>query len=155
MRPETFDSFVEMAVAGYAADNVASGRWSEQDAVAMSRAETERLLPQGLETPDNYLYEIQEESTEQIVGHVWFALVARGTRKVAFVYQVQVKPEVQRRGHAKAALLAVEGIAISLGMSGVALNVFGNNHGAQALYRSLGYGVTSVAMQKVLAQNGA
>src|SRR5882672_8445039 len=119
MRPETFDSFVEMAVAGYAADNVASGRWSEQDAVAMSRAETERLLPQGLETPDNYLYEIQEESTEQIVGHVWFALVARGTRKVAFVYQVQVKPEVQRRGHAKAALLAVEGIAISLGMSGV------------------------------------
>jgi len=70
------------------------------------------------------------------------------------VYQVQARLECRRRGHANAALLAVAGIAASLGRSSVALNAFGHNHAAQGLYRSLGYGVTSMTMQKVLFKNG-
>jgi len=32
----------------------------------------------------------------------------------------------------------------------LALNVFGSNHGAQELYRSVGYVITSMRMQKEL-----
>lgn len=155
MQQEAFISFFDLVVASYAADNVASGRWSAEEAAQLARAETEQLLPQGIKTPDNFLYEIQDEFTKQTVGFVWFAALMRGNRKVAFVYQLQVKPEFQRRGHAKAALEAVEGIAATLGISHIALHVFGHNSAAQALYRSLGYGVTSMNMQKVLRHNGA
>jgi len=38
-----------------------------------------------------------------------------------------------------------------MGLTGVALNVFGSNLAAQALYRSLGYVVTSLSMHKPLS----
>ena len=41
-------------------------------------------------------------------------------------------------------------IDASLGLGSIALHVFGHNPGAQALYQSLGYGVTGFNMQKNL-----
>ena len=155
MRAEEFALFFEMAVASYAADNVAVGRWSKSDAIDLSRAENERLLPQGLATPNAFLYEVLTEVGGTTVGYLWFSAVARGSAKGAFVYQVQIKPEFRRRGHARAALEAIEGIAMAEGLSSVALNVFAHNAGARALYGSLGYGVTSVNMLKPLFKNGA
>jgi ribosomal protein S18 acetylase RimI-like enzyme len=55
-----------------------------------------------------------------------------------------------RRGHARAALAALEAVAREHGITTLALNVFGSNHGAQELYRSVGYVVTSMSMQKEL-----
>ena len=148
MRQAEFASFIEMVVGSYAADNVAAGRWPADEALSLSRAETERLLPQGLATPDNYLYEVLDGAGGNTVGHIWFAAMARGSTKVAFVYQVQVKPEFRRQGHARAALKATESIAKAKGFSGIALHVFGHNEGAQSLYASLGYQVASVNMFK-------
>lgn len=105
MRQEEFGAFFEEGVRSYAADNVASGRWSPDDALGLARVETERLLPQGLATPKNYLYDIQDEGLKQSVGFVWFAVAARGGTELAYVYQIQVKPEFRRKGHARAALL--------------------------------------------------
>jgi hypothetical protein len=58
MPAERFAEFVDAAAASHAADNVASGRWSAQEAQALARAELERLLPDGHGTPDHYLYDI-------------------------------------------------------------------------------------------------
>jgi len=41
-----------------------------------------------------------------------------------------------------------------LGLSVIALNVFGSNTEAQSLYASAGYGVTSLSMHKNLPRNG-
>ena len=54
-------TFFEEAVSGYAADNVASGRSLEHEAMQLARSETERLLPNGVGTADNYLYEIKAD----------------------------------------------------------------------------------------------
>jgi len=146
----SYRSFFEVAVKSYAEDNVASGRWSAQDSLALAQAETERLLPQGHATRDNYLFEIRESLTGQPLGYLWAGALNRGIKKVAFIYQLHVLPQVRRQGHGRAALQEFEVIAKGLGFESVALNVFGSNAGAQALYRSLGFVTTSISMQKNL-----
>jgi ribosomal protein S18 acetylase RimI-like enzyme len=153
MRPEAYPAFLEAAVAGYAADNIASGRWLEHEAEQLSRAENERLLPNGVATPDNYLFEILANPDGPTVGFLWFAPLTRGGRRLAYLTQLLVYPPFRRKGHALAALAAMEPLATALGLSGVALNVFGSNAAAQALYRAAGYDVTSISLHKNFARN--
>lgn len=152
MREESFERFLELAVHGHAADNVASGRWAAQDAVLLARTEMTKLLPRGLATEDNDLYEIQLPRSGEVVGYLWAAALHRGVKKVAYVYQLYVLPDFRRQGHGRRALQEYETIARRGGFDSVALNVFGSNTIAQALYRSLGFAVTSIGMHKDLAR---
>lgn len=155
MGVEAFAAFVDAAVAGYADDNVAAGRWTADEALDLSRAEFARLLPQGLATPDNHLYEIRDDVGGRTVGFLWFATVSRGNTKAAYVYQLEVHPEFRRRGHARAAFQSMESLAAAMGLSSIGLHVFGHAPEAQALYSSLGYRVTGINMQKRITTTGA
>ena len=150
MSAETFVHYQEAAVAGYAKDNVASGRWPEEDAVERSQADFALSLPQGLHTPDNYLFEIKAVNRDLTVGYIWFAVVEKNGLKSAFVYDVEIKPEFRRQGYAAAAFKALEPIVLTLGLSEIGLHVFNHNAGAQALYLKLGYGIASINMLKHL-----
>jgi ribosomal protein S18 acetylase RimI-like enzyme len=153
MTIEHFEMFVEASVRSHAEDNVASGRWTVGESERLARSELERLLPQGLATPDHHLYEIRAQADGPVVGYVWFGGVPRGSTTIAFVFQIFIHPAHRRLGHGRAALLQVEALASGSGYSAIALNVFGSNTGAQGLYRSLGYAVTSMSMHKPLAAN--
>ena len=111
---------------------------------------TAASLPLGLRTPDNYLFEIVAGEDGACVGYLWFAVVEKNGLQSAFVYDVAIKPEFRRQGHAQAAFDALEPLVRKLGLSSIGLHVFSQNAGAQALYRKLGYGVTSVNMLKHL-----
>ena len=150
MSAEKFVHYQVAAVAGYAEDNVASGRWPEEGAIARSQADFAESLPQGLQTPDNYLFEITAGDDGVCVGYIWFAVVEKNGLRSAFVFDVEIKPEFRRQGHAAAAFAALEPLVRKLGLSSIGLHVFSQNAGAQALYRKLGYGVTSVNMLKHL-----
>ena len=150
MNPSAFAGYREAAAAGYAADNVSSGRWPQEGALQRSYEDFDESLPRGLDTPENYLYDIVNISTGAAVGIIWFAVVVKNGLRSAFVYDVEVKPEFRRHGYARAAFTALEPLVKALGLSSVGLHVFGNNPGAQALYHSLGYGVTGVNMLKRL-----
>jgi ribosomal protein S18 acetylase RimI-like enzyme len=150
MPPERFPHFVEAAVTAYAADNVASGRWPPHDAESLARSEFEHLLPNGQGTPDNFFCEIREEARGEAVGFVWFGSLLRGRQRHAYLYQLLVGVEHRRRGYARSALAAFEALAQGMGFTAVALNVFGSNHAAQALYRSAGYTVMNIGMRKEL-----
>ena len=148
---EQFGAFVDASANSHAADNVASGRWLAEEAEQLARSELSRLLPQGIATPEHFFYEVIAEANGPVIGFVWLGSMPRGNSKVAFVFQLFVYPAYRRQGHGRAALLQVEALARSLGLSGVALNVSGSNTSAQALYRSLGYAVVSMGMHKPLA----
>ncbi len=152
MRAESFAPYVEAAILGYAQDNVSAGRWPAVGAVERSREDFESLLPQGLATPGNLLYEIFAAEGGPVVGYVWLAMESKHGGVSAFVYDIEIKPAYRRRGHAMRALQALEAIATTAGASGIGLNVFANNDGAQALYRKLGYVATNVGMRKPLRQ---
>ena len=154
MPAEAYAAYAESSAAGYAEDNIASGRWPEEGALERSRAEFEALLPQGLATPDNHVHEIKAAQGGPTVGALWFAVQARDGVRSAYVYDVFIQPEHRRQGHARRAFLALEPLAAAMGATHIGLHVFGHNLGAQALYRQLGYGVTGTNLKKRLVGPG-
>ena len=150
MRPERFGAFAEEEIAGYAHDNVSAGRWPEIGALERSRDELAELLPQGLATPEHFLYEILAHDGGPTVGSLWVHIERKHGAVSAYVYDIEIEPAFRRQGHAERALQALEGIAAAAGASGVGLNVFADNAGAQALYRKLGYVTTNFNMHKTL-----
>ena len=155
MRPQAFSAYLEAAIAGYAEDNVASGRGPREGALERSRADFADSLPLGLATPDNFLFEIKAEDNGPTIGALWFAVEARHGMRGAFVYDLEIHAEWRRQGHAMRAFEALESLVAELGLSSIGLHVFGHNPGAQALYAKLGYGVTGVNMAKNLGAEHA
>jgi ribosomal protein S18 acetylase RimI-like enzyme len=145
-----YESYREASARGYADDNVAAGRWPEEGALQRSYDSFDELLPQGTDTPDNYLFDIRDEAANAIVGVLWFAVVEKKGIKSAFVYDIEIWPEFRRQGHARRAFVALEALVAELGLTDIGLHVFGHNVGAQTLYRSLGYGITGINMLKRL-----
>lgn len=148
MTDAAYARFQEDAVADYAEENVASGRWPAEGALERSRLEHERLLPQGLATPDQHLFTIHDDVDGVDVGVLWMAVNERPNGRFGFVYDVAIDPAHRRRGHARAAFIALEAVARELGVVDIGLHVFAHNSDAQALYRSLGFMTTGINMQK-------
>ena len=123
----------------------------EADATSLAAKEYAQLLPQGLSTPDHHLFTLTDDEGT-CVGVLWFALTNKFNAPVAYLYNIEVNAEHRRQGHAHRALLALEGEARRLGLTGIALHVFGHNTGAQALYAGLGYGPTNINLFKPLSR---
>lgn len=160
LRPMTeavFTRWYTHAVAQYARENVASGRWPAEGAPARAEEGFHRLLPQGLATPDQHLFTLHtagdggaEAGVE--VGILWLAVTAHPGGRSGYVYELEVWPEHRRRGHARGAFAALEVLARGLALDDIGLHVFAHNTAAQALYRSLGYETTGLNMRKRLAR---
>ena len=148
MRAEVFAAYLDSSVAGYARDNIDAGRWPIEGAMERSRADFDSLLPDGLATPDNYLFEIQDGAGGTTVGYLWFAVIVKHGLRGAYVYDLEVHPDHRRQGHAKRAFQALEARVAALGLTSIGLHVFGHNPGAQSLYSQLGYTVTGINMIK-------
>ena len=152
MSREAFTAFAAEANEAYAQDQVLAGNWSRHEALTKARAQFDQFLPQGIDTPDQFLYEVRDPSGAP-VGSVWFGVAGTGEARTGYVYNIRIHPNEQRKGHGKAALVALESIAADMRLPAMRLQVFGHNPGAEALYRSLGYRVTSSTMRKELGSD--
>ena len=81
------------------------------------------------------------------VGLVWLGR-SPDNPKTGCVYDLVIDPEHRGRGLGRAAMGAAEEQLRSDGCTRIALNVFGWNVAATALYRSLGFEVDSMQMSK-------
>ena len=149
MQREMFGAFAAGANNSYAHNQVLAGCMALDEAQAKAVAMVAQLLPQGIDTPNHFFYEIRDPS-KITVGYVWFAVVGNGAARVGHVYNIRINPDHQRKGYGKTALLALESIAAEMQLPAIRLNVFGHNKAAQALYLSLGYEVTASSMRKPL-----
>ena len=156
LRPMTepeYDAWVAEAVPAYAADKVASGQWSEDAAIELSRKEFEDLLPNGIETPENHLFTVLSPQGLP-VGVLWFAVKNKFNARVAYVFDVAIQEEHRRQGHARRAFIALEDEIRQRGLAGVGLHVFGHNAAARALYAGLGYEPTNISLFKPINAAG-
>jgi len=147
MTATEYAEWFEQSIVGYAADKVASGQWTTEESLELSRKEHAELLPLGLETPDNHLFTVVD-SEAAAVGMLWFAVKKKFGADIAYVFDVGIHPERQREGHAARAFLALEDEVRRLGLSGIALHVFGHNDAARALYARLGFRPTNISLFK-------
>lgn len=154
MSESEYAAYVEEAIPSYAAEKVASGQWTQEESLALSKKSLDELLPQGQQTPDNHLFTILDGRSVP-VGMLWVAAQSRAGQRIAYVYDVSIKLEHRRKGHAAGAFIALESKVRELGLSGVALHVFGHNVAAHALYVKLGYAATNINMFKPVPRTGA
>jgi ribosomal protein S18 acetylase RimI-like enzyme len=150
MGRDRYSAYADAAVTGYAHDNIAAGRWERRGAVERARADFEFLLPHGLDTPDNFLFEILAGDDGPVVGFAWLAIERKYGPASAYLYDIGIDAAHRRRGHGMRALRALEDFAAGAGATSIGLNVFANNGEAQSLYQKLGYAPTNFNMRKRL-----
>jgi ribosomal protein S18 acetylase RimI-like enzyme len=141
--------FLEPAIAEYAHAHVEDGLWVETDALEKARKEFYDLLPDGVATPNQYLFTLLNEA-QQEVGVLWFAMRESQGQPAAFVYELRIDEPFRRRGYASQAFREMENKVRALGWSRISLHVFGSNRAARDLYEKLGYKATNVIMAKTL-----
>jgi RimJ/RimL family protein N-acetyltransferase len=153
MTQAEYETWQETAVKDYADDKVKAGAWDAAGALERSLAEHRQLLPQGLASPNNYLYTIQAQpvpgAPATAVGVLWLA-APDWKPPLAFVFDFLIYEPYRRRGFAVQALRALEDNVRALGLDTIGLHVFGHNQAARALYEKAGYEVTDINMAKKL-----
>ena len=149
LRPMTeteYTVYREYAVGEYAKDKIAAGNWKAEEGLALADKEFAQLLPDGVATANNFLYIIEDSSSEQRVGILWFAV----NQSDSFLCEFEIDEAFRRQGYATQALAELEIVAREKGVEKIGLHVFGHNHGARALYQKMGYIETNVNMAKQL-----
>jgi ribosomal protein S18 acetylase RimI-like enzyme len=131
-----YDEWIAEAIAEYARERANAGAEDEAGAQEVAQESFAQLLPAGRSTPGQHLLSARDGDAR--VGMVWIA--DRGGQ--AFIYDIIVSPEHRRKGYGASIMRASEDVAREMGATHLALNVFGHNDGARALYDGLGYEVT-------------
>lgn len=148
MTTEEFPAFAAATKAGYAHDMEVHGGQTHAAALQKAEGEMAAVLPQGLQTTGHAIFIVEADGVG--VGRLWLAERALGGRRVLYIYDISIDPELQGHGHGRGAMRLAEDEARARGIGRVELNVFGGTEVARRLYRSLGYVETSVQMAKVL-----
>jgi RimJ/RimL family protein N-acetyltransferase len=150
MNNTEYQAFLAFAVRDYADDKIAAGNWQAAEALEKSSQEFAKLLPNGVATPDHYLFNIEDDVLAQKVGIIWLARAAWSIKPLMFIYDLRIEEPYRRKGYGERAMRAAEEFTKSLGFDTLALHVFGFNHAARALYEKLGYEITNINMAKKL-----
>jgi ribosomal protein S18 acetylase RimI-like enzyme len=135
MTAAEFDTWRDGTVEGYAAELAATGL-SRERADERSRSQMAELIPSGLESPgmEFFLARVGDD----VVGDLWL----HTADPMAFVYNIEVRPDQRRRGYGAAIMNAAAVHCRDAGHPYLGLNVFAHNPNARALYDKLGYRVT-------------
>jgi ribosomal protein S18 acetylase RimI-like enzyme len=113
------------------------------------RAQMEQLFPEGKPAEGQFPMKVVVDGT--VVGHLWMGRPFGDMTGTWYVFNVEIGPEHRGKGHGRTAMQAAEEWSIAHGGTRIALNVFGPNTVARALYDSMGYEKMAIAMFKDLA----
>ncbi|MBC7420589.1 MAG: GNAT family N-acetyltransferase [Bdellovibrio sp.] len=148
MTPAEFLDYMEYAVDNYAVEKQKGEGLTQAEAQKVSKESYAKLLPQGLESKDQFLYSAIEKSTHRAIGILWMAKKLNGEKPYVFIYDIELLPEKRGQGLGKQLLSLMEVEAKKLGCVSVGLHVFGHNAAAVALYEKSGFETTSRMMKK-------
>ena len=153
VRPMTdaeFDGWRSAAVAEFGRCRAEIDGVSLSEGVRRAEESYQRLLPDGPRSPGAVL-RVLVTAEDTVAGVLWLGdRPPGGGPETAYVYEVEVVPELRGRGYGRALMLAAEAEALALGARALELNVCADNLVAQRLYESLGYRVVDRWYAKTL-----
>lgn len=119
--------------------------------LSVAQAHAEKIfndhLPNGLNTPGHYFYQIKNEKLEAC-GYLWFGQKTQGSQKKLFIYDIFVEESSRGSGYGKWMLHWLEKEAQKLMLQEISLHVLAYNHVARELYESMGFEMTNIYMSK-------
>jgi len=146
MQQEDFEPYLERGIREYAEDHVRNGNWTVEESLERSKKEFEQLLPEGVNSRDQFLYSIVDEMDNKKIGLLWVQV----KDQKAFIYDFIIDDSFRGKGYGKQALIALDEKLRSISVQSIGLHVFGDNHTAQELYKKMGFRITGIQMNKVL-----
>ncbi|HOD92756.1 MAG TPA: GNAT family N-acetyltransferase [Clostridia bacterium] len=152
MQIDEFDKFSKWSINDYAEELLLAKQSSSKEK-ALQKAENEfnEILPYGLETKDNYLMMIVNESDED-VGVIWYLI----NGNMVFICDFVIFEKYRRCKYGYMTLEQLEIIAIKDDKESIMLHVFSYNTPAIGLYKKFGFIIVqekdngSIYMQKKL-----
>ena len=132
----------------YARDKVASGAWSEHDALTRAEADNDTLLPDKEATVGQSVCRLELAATREPIGWIWVGRATEGPPNLAWLYDIELLPAHRGQGHGRAAMALAEAEARQLGCNRLGLHVFAQNTVARRLYESCGYTITDYCYAK-------
>ncbi len=148
MRDEEFPDYFQRQIDLYAEEKVAAGKCAPAEALSESKEEMIKLLPDGLNSEDQYIFVAELHNNR--VGTVWVDIDRELEVPRAFGLHIEIEPSLRGQGLGRDLMLATQIECRKLGAKGFALSVFGHNSIARNLYESFGFVVIEEMKKKVL-----
>ena len=123
---------------------------SEEDAKIIAEQDLSEITHDGYETKNNYCFAILNCDTKMI-GSLWLFLRGEGEQKTPYLVDLFIAPKFRNQGNGKQALSLLETELKFLGIkNNIAVHVIGDfNEAAIRLFRSSGYFVTTIKLEKI------
>jgi GNAT superfamily N-acetyltransferase len=102
------------------------------------------------ESPADGQFVMNVIDDEDVVGTLWMGRPFSRDANTWYIFDIEIAKDLRGRGYGRATMEAAEAWTRERGGTRVALNVFGPNLVARALYDSLGYEVLATSMFKDL-----
>lgn len=150
MTQDEFPEYRQWQIEIYAAEKVAAGKCSPEEAMLESKEEVAKLLPNDLDSEGQFIF-VAELGNEKI-GTIWMNINKEFEVPRAFGVYIEIEPTLRGQGLGRELMYATRQECRKLGARGFALSVFGHNSVARNLYESLGFEVTETLKKKVLTQ---
>jgi RimJ/RimL family protein N-acetyltransferase len=151
MTAAEFDAYKNYALDDYTRDGK-QGTWPSAE---IAQEQFNKLLPEGLKTPNQHLLSIKLKDNFILLGFLWLTVIQRQAGPEAFILDFVIFPEFRRQGYGTDALLSTDRYAASVGVKFISLNVFSHNEAAHNLYLRAGFIPTNIRMTKKIAQQDA
>lgn len=150
MSSAEFSEYMKYAVDNYAAEKRKGEGYSQEEALNIAKESYARLLPQGLESKNQFLFSVFEKDNSKPIGILWFAKKMNGEKPYAFIYDIELTSEMRGKGLGKKLMSMTEDAVRKVGCVSIGLHVFDHNTAAVALYEKSGFETTSRMMKKDL-----
>lgn len=147
-----FEAYSALFLADYSAEIESNYGYSAERSMMQAKQELADDLPQGLETPDQFLLTI-ENTDQDIIGYLWYTLYDNG--ETAFILDFILLKQFRGMGLGKASLSALEQRFEQSEVKQIKLRVAGDNHRAFKLYKRMGFSVTGINMIKHMNETAA
>lgn len=145
MTVNEFSSFKQQEIQSYAKEKQQTEHISLPKAINLAEDTFQSLLPNGIDTEENYLYTVQDENKTK--GHIWLATYQENP-EIAFIYDVLIYPPFQNQGLGTKTIVLAEQKMKKHGYKFLQLHVFGSNKRAIHVYKKLGLKAADIVMQK-------
>ena len=151
MTEEEFEAFSVETRERYKNDKIRANGFTEEKARKIAEEGFAKILPNGLDSKDNFLFTLVDEKSNGI-GHLWYCIRGTSNNRNAFIADIFICEGCRGKGFGRQAMTLLESEVKPQGFNRIGLHVFGFNQPAIKLYKSLGYEVTDLVMEKTLTK---
>ena len=148
LSPSDATHFLEVTWTEYRESLLGAGFSAQEADLNIERNKSE-ILDGGFPRPHHHFLDIRHEN--QSVGTLWLASQEDRAPGQWFGYEFTIQPAYRSRGLGRETMRAAEHYVLAHGGTSIALNVFGPNTIARALYESMGYEIQNIGMKKTLS----